>query len=69
MSSAKVTEKKTTQLLWLLIKCPPKFLAFQRKKPYSFLFKLGQMSYIKPIKGINFKEFKELQKKYYLTLE
>ena len=27
------------------------------------------MSYIKPIKGINFKEFNEFTKKYYLTLE
>ena len=67
MSSAKVTDKKTTQLLWLLIKFPPKFLAFHREKPiHSYL---GFMSYIKPTKGINFKEFKEFTKKYYLTLE
>ena len=59
MSSAKVTDKKTTQLLWLLIKFTPKFLAFHREK---FIHS------IKPIKGIHFKEFKEL-KKYYLTLE
>ena len=29
---------------------------------YPFLLKLGEMSYIKPTKGINFKEFKELKK-------
>ena len=34
-----VTDKKTTQLLWLLIKFPPKFLAFHKEKPiHSFLY-------------------------------
>ena len=32
------------------------------REAYSFLLKLGKMSYIKPIKGIKFKEFKELKK-------
>ena len=30
---------------------------------------LSVKSYFKPNKGIHFKEFKELKKKYYLTLE
>ena len=52
MSSAKVKDKKTTELLWLLIEFPPKFLAFHIEKPiHSYLSK-----------GIKFKEFKELKK-------
>ena len=40
-SSANVTEKKTPQLLWLLIKFAPKFLAFHREKPiHSYLSKV-----------------------------
>ena len=35
-----VTEKKTTQLLWLLTKFPPKFSISQREA-YPFLLKLG----------------------------
>ena len=33
MSSAKVTDNKPTQLLWLLKKFTPKRLAFHREKP------------------------------------
>ena len=45
----------------LIIKFPPKFLAFHREKPiHSYL---SYRSYIKPIQGIKFKEFKELKKK------
>ena len=41
MSSAKVTNKKTTQLLWLLRKFPLKFLAFHREKRiHSYLCKV-----------------------------
>ena len=38
MTSAKVTDKKTTQLLRLHIKFPLKFLAFHRENPiHSYL--------------------------------
>ena len=37
MFSAKLTDKKITQLLWLLIKFPSKFLALHRDKPIHFI--------------------------------
>ena len=41
MSSVKVIDKKTTQLLWLLIKFPPKCLVFHREKTiHSYLSKV-----------------------------
>ena len=43
MSSAKVTDKKTMQLLWLLRKFPPKFLAFPREKPIHSHFALDKV--------------------------
>ena len=37
LSSAKVTDIKTTQLLWILLKFPPKVLAFHREPIHSYL--------------------------------
>ena len=54
MSSAKVTDKVT-------YKISPQIFSISQREAYPFLLKLGQ-SDIKPIKGINFKEFKELKK-------
>ena len=58
MSSAKVTDKKTTELLW-----SSEIFSISQREAYPFLLKQGWISYIKPNKGIKFKEFKELKKK------
>ena len=47
--SAKVKDKKTTHLLWLLINFPPKFLASHREKPIH-----PYLTEVKSIKGINY---------------
>ena len=63
MSSAKVTDKKTTQLLWLLIKFPPKFLAFPREKPIHSYLSQVKCAILNRSKEY-FKKFNEFPKKY-----
>ena len=43
-------------------KIPSQIFSISQREAYPFLLKLGYMSYIKPIKGIKLKEFKELKK-------
>ena len=64
MSSAKVTDKKTTQLLWLLIKFPPKFPAFHRVSPINSYLSMVKRAILNPSN-----KFERIKKKYYLTLK
>ena len=50
-------------------KISSEIFSISQKEAYPFLLKQGWMSYIKPNKGIQFKEFKEFKKKYYITPE
>ena len=43
-------------------KISSQIFSISQREAYPFLLKQGWMSYIKPIKGIKFKEFKELKK-------
>ena len=42
MSSAKVTDKKTMQLLWLLIKFSFQMFSISQREAYPFLLKLSK---------------------------
>ena len=43
-------------------KISSEIVTISQREAYPFLLKQGCMSYIKPNKGIKFKEFKELKK-------
>ena len=60
--------KENNAVAMVTFEISSQIFSISQREAYPFLLKQVWMSYIKPIKEINFKEFKE-KKKYYLTLE
>ena len=58
--------KENNAVAMVTYKISSQILSISQREVYPFLLKQGWMSNIKPNKGIKFKEFKKLKKKYYL---